>query len=235
MLRTAVVEDEPQCRKQILDMIEKYASENHKQIESVEFADGQELLDAGANSGFDLLLLDIEMPNMNGMKAAEKIRMYDKEAVIVFITNIARYALKGYEVDALDFIIKPIDYSTFRMRFARAVRRAEERERRKVGLELADRIKWMDSRQIYYVETRSRLLYYHTAEGVFSVRAALKDVQKKLEPYHFIKCNQCYLVNLYHVSEIRKGIAVVAGEELEISRRSQNAFLAAVADYMGSC
>lgn len=233
MIRAAVVEDEPECREQIRDMIQDYAREFHKQIETSVFADGQELLEAPGR--FDLLLLDIEMPNLDGMKAAEKIRERDKEAVIVFITNLARYAIKGYEVDALDFIIKPLDYSMFCMRFERALNRVQERAVRRVGLQLSDCVKWMDIREIYYVETRSRLLYYHTSEGVFSVRAALKDLQKKLEPYHFVKCNQCYLVNLYHVMEIRKGSAVVAGEELEISRRSRNAFLAAVADYMGSC
>jgi len=134
MIRAAVVEDEPECREQIRDMIQDYAREFHKQIETSVFADGQELLEAPGR--FDLLLLDIEMPNLDGMKAAEKIRERDKEAVIVFITNLARYAIKGYEVDALDFIIKPLDYSMFCMRFERALNRVQERAVRRVGLQL---------------------------------------------------------------------------------------------------
>ena len=177
--------------------------------------------------------MDIEMPHLNGMEAAQKIRGLDKEVVIVFITNMAQYAIKGYEVDALDFILKPLNYYTFSMRFTRAVGRVKNREGKRICLNLPDGAKFLDSREIYYVEIHNRMLHYHTKAGVFTIRGALKDVQEELEDWHFVKCNQCYLVNLKYVSEIRKNIAVVGGDELEISRRNRPAFLSAVVDFLG--
>lgn len=233
MLRVAIVEDESECREVLKDMIGRYSKEQQKQIQIREFSDGSELVD-NYESDYDILLLDIEMPHMDGMRAAEKIRELDQDVVIVFITNMSQYAIKGYEVDALDFIVKPVNYNTFSMRFTRAVSRVKNKERKRVCLYLPDGHKWIDSRDIYYVDIQNRILHYHTSEGVFSVRGTLKDVQVELADCHFVKCNQCYLVNLKYVSEIRKNFVVVAGTELEISRRNRNAFLEAVTDYLGS-
>ena len=233
MLRVAIVEDEAECREVLRDMISRYAEEQQKQIRVQEFSDGSELVD-NYKPDYDILLLDIEMPHLDGMKAAEKIRETDQDVVIVFITNMAQYAIKGYEVNALDFIIKPVNYSTFSMRFTRAIGRVKNREGRRVCLYLTDGPKWIDSREIYYIDIQNRMLHYHTPEGVYSVRGTLKDVQEQLADWNFVKCNQCYLVNLKFVSEIKKNFVVVAGTELEISRRNRNAFLAAVTDYLGS-
>jgi DNA-binding LytR/AlgR family response regulator len=233
MLRVAIVEDEAECREVLRDMISQYAEEQQKQIRVQEFSDGSELVD-NYKPDYDILLLDIEMPHLDGMKAAEKIRETDQDVVIVFITNMAQYAIKGYEVNALDFIIKPVNYSTFSMRFTRAIGRVKNREGRRVCLYLPDGPKWIDSREIYYIDIQNRMLHYHTPEGVYSVRGTLKDVQEQLADWNFVKCNQCYLVNLKFVSEIKKNFVVVAGTELEISRRNRNAFLAAVTDYLGS-
>lgn len=233
MLRVAIVEDEAECRGVLRDMISRYAEEQQKQIRVQEFSDGSELVD-NYKPDYDILLLDIEMPHLDGMKAAEKIRETDQDVVIVFITNMAQYAIKGYEVNALDFIIKPVNYSTFSMRFTRAIGRVKNREGRRVCLYLPDGPKWIDSREIYYIDIQNRMLHYHTPEGVYSVRGTLKDVQEQLADWNFVKCNQCYLVNLKFVSEIKKNFVVVAGTELEISRRNRNAFLAAVTDYLGS-
>ena len=232
MLRVAIVEDEAECREVLRDMISRYAEEQQKQIRVQEFSDGSELVD-NYKPDYDILLLDIEMPHLDGMKAAEKIRETDQDVVIVFITNMAQYAIKGYEVNALDFIIKPVNYSTFSMRFTRAIGRVKNREGRRVCLYLTDGPKWIDSREIYYIDIQNRMLHYHTPEGVYSVRGTLKDVQEQLADWNFVKCNQCYLVNLKFVSEIKKNFVVVAGTELEISRRNRNAFLAAVTDYLG--
>lgn len=126
MLRVAVVEDETEYRGLIQEMVGRYAKEYDLQIQTTAFPDGRELVQNYHK--FDILLMDIEMPHLNGMEAAQKIRELDKEVVIVFITNMAQYAIKGYEVDALDFILKPLNYYTFSMRFTRAVGRVKNRE-----------------------------------------------------------------------------------------------------------
>ena len=226
MLRVAVVEDETEYRGLIQEMVGRYAKEYDLQIQTTAFPDGRELVQNYHK--FDILLMDID-----GMEAAQKIRELDKEVVIVFITNMAQYAIKGYEVDALDFILKPLNYYTFSMRFTRAVGRVKNREGKRICLNLPDGAKFLDSREIYYVEIQNRMLHYHTKAGVFTIRGALKDVQEELEDWHFAKCNQCYLVYLKYVSEIRKNIAVVSGDELEISRRNRPAFLSAVVDFLG--
>ena len=212
MLRVAVVEDDEKSRNLLRDMIGRYAGEHQMEIRTDEFADGREIVE-NYTPDYDILLFDV---------------------VMVFITNMAQYAIKGYEVDALDFILKPVSYETFSMRFTRAAGRVKNREGKRLTISLPDGTKWIDSRKIFYVETQNRMLVYHTEDGVFSVRGALKDVQRELEECHFVKCNQCYLVNLRYVTEIRKNVAVVAGDELEISRRNRNAFLAAVTDFLGS-
>lgn len=231
MFRVGIVEDEAECRKMLRELTERYAAENQRQITIHEFSDGNKVVQ-NYRPDYDILLLDIQMPGMNGMEAAKKIREKDPDVVLVFITNMAQYAIKGYEVGALDFILKPVNYEAFSMRFTRAIGRVRSREGKKICLNLLDGARWIDVRKIYYVETQRGMLWYHTEEGVFSVRGALKDVQKELEECHFEKCNQCYLVNLKYVSEIRKNIVVVAEDELEISRRKRNVFMEAVMDYL---
>ena len=83
------------------------------------------------------------------------------------------------------------------------------------------------------METRDRLLHYHTADKVWSVRGSLLKSEKELAPYHFARCNQCYLVNLRHVKGVQDDLVQVGEERLEISRRQRAAFLAAVASYVG--
>lgn len=232
MLHIAVVEDEPECSSMIQEMLHQYELDNKIQIKITVFSDGSELMEQYKND-FDILLLDIEMPQLNGMEAAEQIRKQDEDVVIVFITNMGQYAIKGYEVEALDFIVKPINYYTFSMRFTRAVGRVKKKEEKYVCLTLTDGLKRLDINQIYYVEIQNRMLHYHTKEGEFIVRGTLKNVQEQLETSNFVKCNHWYLVNLQYVSEIKKNIVVVAGDELEISRRNRTAFLSAMTDYMG--
>lgn len=232
MLRVAIVEDEKEYRDLLQEMLARFASEQSREIQVTAFSDGSKLV-ADYKKEFDIILLDIEMPSLNGMEAAKKIRIIDEDVVLVFITNMALYAIKGYEVDAFDFVLKPITYYTFSMRFARAVSRVRARGTKQICISLPDGIKKLDCRQIHYVEIQNRMLYYHTSEGCFGVRGTLKRVQEELEDFHFIKCNHWYLVNLRHVSEIHGNKVVVAGDELEISRRSRNTFLAAVTDFMG--
>lgn len=94
-------------------------------------------------------------------------------------------------------------------------------------------IQLLDTADIYYLETHSRMLYYHTSKGEFAARASLQSAEKQLAEYHFVRCNQCYLVNLAYVKGIENDFALVKNDRLEISRRQRTAFLTAVASYMG--
>ena len=150
MINIAIVEDEAMYAKQLQEFLLQYQKENGEVFNITVYSDGDQIVHK-YKSQFDIILMDVEMKFMDGMSAAEEIRKADTEVVIIFITNMAQYAIKGYEVDALDFILKPLNYYTFSMRFTRAVGRVKNREGKRICLNLPDGAKFLDSREIYYV------------------------------------------------------------------------------------
>lgn len=213
MFRIAIVEDQEETRECLNRFVRQYAEEQGLQVEISLIADGSEIAEH-YTPGFDIIFMDVEMPRLDGFGAAEAIR--------------------GYEVDALDYVLKPVNYYQFCTKLSRAIQRVQRRRGGQVVLQLAGGgIQLLDTADIYYLETHSRMLYYHTAKGEFAVRASLQSAEKQLAEYHFVRCNQCYLVNLVYVKGIESDFALVKDDRLEISRRQRTAFLTAVASYMG--
>ena len=233
MFKIAIVEDQEETRESLNRFVRQYAQEQGLQVEIRLITDGAEIAEHYM-PGFDIIFMDVEMPRLDGFGAAEAIRTVDADVVLVFVTNMAQYAIRGYEVDALDYVLKPVNYYQFCTKLSRAIQRVQRRRGGQVVLQLAGGgIQLLDTADIYYLETRDRLLWYHTAKGEFSVRASLASAEKQLAQYHFSRCNQCYLVNLRYVSGIVRDNVTVAGHSLEISRRCKTAFLAAVAAFVG--
>lgn len=232
MYHIAIVEDELEFRQQLQAYLKQYEQENDVSFQISVFEDGADILEEYKNK-YDIILLDIEMPKVNGMDAAEMIREQDEDVVLMFITNMAQYAIRGYSVGALDFVMKPITYYTFSMKMKRALKRAQKKEQKPLVLNLADGIRTLEIKQIYYVEVQNRMLHYYTNEGEIVVRGTLQSAETILKPYPFAKCNHWYIVNLMHVKEVNKNIAKVGPYQVEISRRNKAAFLKALTEYMG--
>lgn len=232
MYHIAIVEDEAEFSAQLQEYLKKYQEENDIRFKVSVFSDGAEILE-DYQQLYDIILLDIEMPRVNGMDAAEQIRKMDSDVTLMFITNMASYAIRGYEVGALDFVMKPINFYTFSMKLTRVLKRTKQKEQQQILLTLPNGVKKFGVNQIYYVEVQNRMLHYHTDAGEYVVRGTMQSVEQMLLPYPFIKCNHWYIVNLKHVSEVRKNTAVVGGQELEVSRRNRTAFLKALTEYMG--
>ena len=233
MLKIAVVEDQQEVRDELCRFIRQYAAENSLQVEVLPIEDGAVIAEH-YEPGYDIIFMDVEMPGLDGFGAAEKIRAVDADAVLVFVTNMAQYAIKGYEVDALDYVLKPVNYYQFCTKLSRAVQRVQRRRGGQVVLQLAGGgMQVLSTGDIYYLETHDRLLWYHTTKGEFSVRASLASAEKQLAQYHFSRCNQCYLVNLQYVKAVENDFVHVNTDHLEISRRQRAAFLTAVASYIG--
>lgn len=218
MLKIAVVEDQQEVRDELCRFIRQYAAENSLQVEVLPVEDGAVIAEH-YEPGYDIIFMDVEMPGLDGFGAAEKIRAVDADAVLVFVTNMAQYAIKGYEVDALDYVLKPVNYYQFCTKLSRAVQRVQRRRGGQVVLQLAGGgMQVLSTGDIYYLETHDRLLWYHTTKGEFSVRASLASAEKQLAQYHFSRCNQCYLVNLRHVTGVQNDFVQIGQEQLEITR-----------------
>ena len=198
-----------------------------------EYTDGSELLDQ-YRPCYDVIFLDVEMPQMDGMKAAEKIRETDEEVILIFITNMAKYAIRGYEVQALDYVLKPVKYRSLYRENGQGKKACREEKRQKHQLsKTGTATHRLLLSHIQYVEVVQHLLIFHTEDGDFSTRGVLKDVEAVLEENGFYKCNKCYLVNLRHVRSVHDGMALVGNDQLQVSRARKKAFAEAVAAYIG--
>jgi len=232
MLRIAVVEDDAGYVRQLQGYLERYSRESALRVETEVFPDGDRILE-GYEPRFDVILMDVEMPLVDGMTAARVIRQVDPEVVIIFITNMAQYAIQGYAVDALDYVLKPVSYFAFSQRLDRAISRLRRREKHYITVAVKGGSQKLDVSQIYYVESQGHNLLYHTEGGEVLSPGTMQETEERLAPFHFFRGNKGYLINLQHVDSVREGCAVVRGERLLLSRARKNAFLEALTDYMG--
>lgn len=232
MLRFAIVEDEKQYAEQMQQYLERYASERGENIKIDLFADGEDIA-IGYKANYDIILLDVKMQFMDGMTAAQYIREKDSQVVIIFVTNMAQYAIKGYEVDAMDYVLKPLNYFAFTQRLERAISRMQRRKKIYITVPIQGGFKKLAASDIYYVESQGHALFYHTADGVEVSSGTMRDIEERLSPYHFFRCNKGYLVNLEHVTGMKDGCALIHGEKLLVSRARKNSFLTALTDYIG--
>lgn len=232
MLRFAIVEDEKQYAMQMQEYLERYASEKRERIKVEWFSDGEDIA-IGYKANYDIILLDVKMQFMDGMKTAQYIREKDSEVVIIFVTNMAQYAIKGYEVDAMDYVLKPLSYFAFSQKIERATARMQRRQERYITISIQGGFKKLAVSNIYYVESQGHTLLYHTIDGVEVSSGTMRGAEEILMPYHFFRCNKGYLVNLEHVTGMKDGCALVHDEELLVSRARKNSFLAALTDYIG--
>ena len=118
MIRIAIVEDEESYVKELTGYLKEYQNTYKEELEITVYRDGDGIT-SNYRAQFDIILMDIQMKFMDGMSAAEEIRKQDSEVVIMFITNMTQYAIRGYEVDALDYILKPVSYFAFCQKLSR--------------------------------------------------------------------------------------------------------------------
>lgn len=230
MTRFAIAEDDPSFRNDLKNALMRYAKENDLKISLSVFDDGDALLHA--DEAFDVILMDIEMPHMDGMTAAKELRKTDSSAIIIFITNMSQYAIEGYSVDALDYLLKPLTYYAFSQCMNRAMLRLKKRETRSLLIAHQHGARRIDSDSILFVEVHGHSLIYHTLEGDFTVAGTMKEVEESLLGLPFFRCNKCDLVNLTHVDGIRDGDALVGSFVVQLSRAKKKGFLEALNRYV---
>ena len=220
MIRVAIVEDDAEVQGVLQEYVRRYTRQYGTEFEVTLFADGVDILD-DYRAVYDIIFLDVEMKQM------------DAEVILIFITNMAQYAIRGYSVGALDYVLKPVPYFAFSQQLLKAVSRLEKRAKRYLTVPVEGGLRRLDTASIYYLESEGHRVHFYTDEGDFSAPGALKTFEEKLAACPFARCNSGYLVNLAQVRELRQSTVQVGPCELQVSRPKRKAFLAALTDYIG--
>lgn len=233
MIELAIVEDEKEYIKQLLQFVDQYQREYGEAIRVTCFYDGDEIVN-GYDGSFDIILMDIQMKFMDGMSAAEEIRKRDRNVIIMFITNRVDYAIRGYEVDALDYIVKPVSYFSFARKLERAISRIPDKEDVTITLNYPQGMVRLRVDDIFYAESEGHNLVYHTGQGEYRIRRKMSEAEAELVPHGFFRSNKGYLVNLKHVDGVQDGCCLIAGQKLLISRSRKADFMLAMMENIGS-
>lgn len=216
-MRVAIVDDEQEVRNTLAEYIKRFSEEAGIEIETVSFVSGDSFLE-GYMKIYDIVIFDVDMPGTNGINTARKLRETDQNVTIIFVTNIAQYAINGYEVDAVDYIIKPIGYYDFSMKFHRTVAKAAQKKEHILKIETTEGVRRIRMAAIVYVEVQAHYLFYHTMKNIYKVRGNMQDAERELSKNSFVRTHRSFVVNLSYVEKIKSNEIVAAGSTLPVGR-----------------
>lgn len=171
------------------------------------------------------------MPYMNGLEVSKKIREIDKTVVLIFVTNLSQYAVNGYEVEALDYIVKPISYFNFSIKIQRAINRLNNIFDIKINIKTKDKIEIVSCKDIMYVEVFDNKLVIHMATKTIETIGHLYEIEQKLAECNFFRISRFILVNMNYVLAVEGGTVLLGKDSLPISRRKRTDFISALAEF----
>lgn len=216
-MKVAIVDDEREMRDILTEYIQRFSRESEIEMEPTVFTSGIQFLE-NYKLIFDIIIFDIDMPGLNGIDTARKLREIDQNVVIIFVTNIAQYAIMGYEVDAVDYIMKPISYFDFSMKFHRTVSKAVQKREHLLQIETAEGIRKLRVSSLVYIEVLSHYLYYHTTKRDYKARGNISDIEKELIKYNFVRIHRSYIINLKYVNKVLSKEVTVLGKIFPVGR-----------------
>lgn len=224
-LNVVIVEDEPEAANVLKSYFSKMSSEEKIDFNISVFSDGESFLKE-YKPGYDIVLMDIELPGLNGMETTKVLRTKDQNVVVIFVTNLAQYAVEGYSVGALDFIVKPVNYFNFEMKMKRAISRSTSQKNVKLWISLKGGEKrCISSNSIKYIEVMNHSLTFHTTSGDFETTGSIANIFTELKNLPFAMCNRCFLVNLRFVQSTSDYNVLVGDTNLQISHLKRKEFL----------
>ncbi len=234
MYRAIIVEDDQGAADALRAHLSRFGNEAQVEFSVEVLSSALELLET--RHPCDIYFLDIGLPGVNGMEAAQIIRQTDEVTPIVFVTDLAQYAVRGYSVDALDFMVKPVGYQDFALRMRRALRVMARNDGARVTLPTATGLRVVALRDVVFVEIIKHDLYWHVA-GVaepLRMRGSLKALEEELPQDRFCRIAAGYIVNMGHIKAASGSeVTMSDGTRLAVSRSRKAEALAAFSRFAG--
>ena len=231
MYKVAIVEDNQECQKQLQSMLEQYGKENGCAFSAECFGSGVDFI-SDYTPSYDLVFMDIDMPRLNGMATAKMMRKLDDTVTLVFVTNLAKYAISGYDVGAVAFIVKPLNFATFSLKMRRILKHVKEGEEPYLTVSTKKETSKVLLADILYITVLGRYVLLHTKTGNVEMHTSMKALEKELESQGFVRGDNSSMVNLKYVTAVNDKGAVIDGEVIPCSRNRKKALMDAFTCYL---
>ena len=217
MIRIAICEDEKETQCLIESYLYNILKNINIEYEIQKYSLGEELLESNLKN-IDILLLDIQMGQINGMDTARKIREVDNKMEIIFITSLIDYVQEGYEVKAYRYLLKPIKEEELKKHITTCIKEIENKNNYIIIKNKANAYK-ICTAEIKYIEVQKKNMLIHTINKDFEVVYSLEKIEKDLKLDKFIRCHKSFLINLDYVENIKVNTAILESkEEVPVSR-----------------
>lgn len=233
MYDVLVVEDNREAAQTLQELLQRFSVER-----GVELACSwsKSAMDVAADRHpADIIFLDIGLPGFSGMEMAQLLRTYDRETPIVFVTSLAQYVAKGYEVEALDFLVKPVRYPDVAAAMDRAIRRVDRNRHDTLVVQTREGSFIVEKRDVVSVESHNHDLVFHMEDGSRLIsRATLTELEDSLRGSSFVRVSKGMLVNMRHVRLVNGSeLRLSDGMSVAVSRSRRKAVMEELADYLG--
>ncbi|MCI8660970.1 MAG: response regulator transcription factor [Lachnospiraceae bacterium] len=230
MIKIAICDDDPTMCYQLHQLISQKLDSLNTAHTITCYANAARLLAIPLD--FDLLFLDIQMPGIGGISLAKTLRQQNFTGAIVFITILKDYMLDAFEVEAADYLCKPIDEVRLENTLRRILKRKKIFNEKRFFIHTMNWCRSVFLCDIYYCEVINRKIYLHTKDGIVEYYGKLKEAEKQLDE-HFIKCHRSYIINLSFLKEYANSqVLLENGSRIPVSRPYHQILLAAMLQYM---
>ena len=227
-IKIALCDDQEQYIDMLMKHVERYGNEVDTEFNITVYNSGRKLIDDIKTDSkmYDIVFLDVEMPEINGLKIAEAIRQMSEDIVLCFVTGHEQYAREAYQVEALGYIVKPVAYNELKKLLRRAVIMVKyEHDNRKSGknyieVPVSGDKRIIDVRTIKYIEKNRNQCILHFSDSELKCYESLKKMYSRLDNELFVYSHQGYIVNFDEIKEVKENVICFGRNvEVPVSRR----------------
>jgi len=237
-LKIAICDDDALCREQVLNLVNAYIQQRNQDISVSVYDRAAALIDAAQRfGGYDIYILDIIMPGINGIKLGVELRSFDPDGKILYLTSSIEFAYESYQAKAFDYILKPIQQDRLFTALDEAIATIANRKDKSLIVKTRENRVKLTMDQILYVELVDRRVAYHLLNGdsieSSSIRTTFAEyIQELLADGRFVLCGSGIAVNLYHVTKAdMETLFFKNGKKLYIGKRAGRDMLSIWSDF----
>lgn len=231
MIRISVIDDEIQVAFGIKDMIQHALIAQNESASIAVYDNAQTFLHTFSSGDNDIIFLDIQMPEMDGMTCAQEIRRRDSSVILIFITSMVQYAVQGYRVEATDYLVKPVEPALLAHSLHRALKHLNKNQ--KLTIRSSNGLYSLNADDLLYVEAVNHRVILHTTGGSIQCTQTLTAIESQLQGSGFFRCHQGFLVNMRQIQHVDGNDLFIADNAIPISKYRRREFMQELTAYWG--